>query len=231
MLSKILSFSFINLAQALGFIEFYQPTFNPRNIRFIKQNNYKRTSDDRVDIITKHVPMEKIENFLDVGSQLGYFTLTLAQRYHIQALGIDQDMGAYYYSKCLKNINDKKNVRFLHDTITPQKAAALEKFDLISLLSVFHHLVKYQGFQAADRIVDELVAKCKYFIFETGQSNETDMLWSKNLSFMDKSTGKWLEKYLKSKKLIILHHSLVPTHLSSVKRHFFVCENLDWLNQ
>jgi cyclopropane fatty-acyl-phospholipid synthase-like methyltransferase len=193
-------------------------------IRLIKSDEYKRKSDDRLFLIKKYIPVNKISSYLDVGSQLGYFVFQLAKHYKIPAVGIDQDIGAYFYSEFLKILNNEDRVNFNRSSITPESAKALGAYDLITLLSVFHHLVKYQGFQQADRIVDELVSKCNYFVFETGQADEKNMVWSEDLSFMKESSQKWIEKYLVSKKLIILHHSEVSTHLSEVKRHFFVCK-------
>lgn len=226
MLKKLFARWGIDLIQILGLVEHYQPTYNPGEVRFIKHDVYKRKSDDRIILIKKYIPVNKISSYLDIGSQLGYFVFQLAKHYKIPAVGIDQDFGAYFYSRFLKIINSEDRVNFVRCSITPESVKALGTYDLVTLLSVFHHLVKYQGFQQADRIVDELVSKCKYFVFETGQIDEKNMDWSENLAFMKKSSEKWIEKYLISKKLIILHHSVVSTHLSEVKRHFFVCKRI-----
>ncbi len=224
MLKKIIAYCYLNFAQATQFVELYQPTYNPQKIRFLKPIRYKRASDDRLQLIAQNVPLHTIKTYLDIGSQLGYFVFKIAEYSEIKAVGIEQDRRAYYYAQSLHILNKQPRVSFRHAHLTPESAKTLGDFDMISLLSVFHHLVKYQGFDAADKIIDELVSRCKYFVFETGQANETQMAWSKNLSFMNASSASWLRNYLQSKRLNILSQVLVPTHLSSVQRHFYVCK-------
>lgn len=223
MIKKTLSYLYLNFAQATQFVELYQPTYNPNYIRYLKPNSHKRICDDRLHLISENINLKKIHSYLDIGSQLGYFVFKIAENSHIQATGIEQDRRAYYYAKSLEVLNQTPNTKFIYQYLTPQIARGLEKFDMISLLSVFHHLVTFQGFKAADQIVDALVKKCRYFVFETGQEDERNMQWSKNLTFMDRSPKHWLKEYLQSKGLKVIRHSLVPTHLSKVDRSFFIC--------
>ena len=102
----------------------------------------------------------------------------------------------------------------------------MSKYEVISFLDVFHHIVFFDGFETADKIMHQLYEKCnKYFIFETGQYDEKGYYWSKKLNFMEKNPTKWINNYLLS-----LGYSEVKligefsTHLSDKKRALFLCK-------
>ena len=91
---------------------------------------------------------------------------------------------------------------------------------------MFHHIVYFDGYEIADKIMYELYKKSsKYFIFETAQYDEKGYYWSEKLNFMGKNSTKWINDCLLSLsysevKLI----RKVSTYLSDKKRGVFLCK-------
>ena len=71
-----------------------------------------------------------------------------------------------------------------------------------------------------------LYNKCnKYFIFETGQSNEKGFYWSDALEFMGDQPEHWLEDYLLRIGYSEVHLvERFSTHLNDQRRAFFICK-------
>ena len=197
--------------QALSFPEF-------------RGNRADRTCDDRWSYMESYF-QKGIHNYLDLGSNMGFFIYRAGQL-GITSIGIDNSWSNVSLSKLLASKYMKQNIGFLFGEINIQTIRSLPKFDIISILSVFHHLVFSFGFHEADKIMCEIVNKTnRYLFFETGQYNEkTNYDWSV-LSFMGNDCIGWIHAYLSKlgfQKITLLGE--IPTHLSGVNRGFFVAE-------
>ena len=221
-LSQLKSLVYINLVRLRRRTELYQPTFNPKRFPIINLNEKKRASDQRLRLIVKYIDLKKINSYLDVGSNFGYFVFSLAQAHNLAARGIEKDTIAFRYSRAIANLNKIKNVSFKNLKITPLAASKLPEYDLISCLNVFHHLVFYQGLAKAKKVISTLAKKSKYFVFETGTFAEKDFPWTQSLKFMGADSEKWVRSYLKSLGLKIIHQAEFKTHLGT-KRSLFIC--------
>jgi hypothetical protein len=116
-----------------------------------------------------------------------------------------------------------EDVSFANCKLTPENAEKLPKFDLISFLNVFHHIVHFDGFDAADKIMRTLLNKCDYFVFETGQYDEKGYYWTEDLKFMGSDSNLWVKTYLTNLGYKILHIESFKTHLSDNTRSFVCC--------
>lgn len=209
-------------------VELYQPTYYSGILPLLFSTNGLRQCDDRLIFIRNALAKEKISTYLDIGSQLGFFVFSLAEDLDLdKAVGIEQHTRSYQYAQSLLELNQVNCVKFKHLTLTPKLARTIESYDLISILSVFHHLVVHQGFNAADTIINELVKRCRYFVFETGQVDEVIMPWSHEMNFMKPNPNSWIESYLENKGLQIIKTAKFPTHLSPINRGLYVCRNLE----
>lgn len=224
-INKILSYSLINVLRLSGKVELYQPTYNPNNYPFLVSDPSKRICADRLKAMTDAIDFSKVDSYVDIGCQIGYFVFSLASTYpNLQAHGIDQELASSLYNKALHKLYTLENCNFSRLLVDKNTVKDIKPATVISLLSVWHHIVYNQGKPSGDRIIQELRKKCKYFVFETGQFDEKGMPWTQSLDFMGNDPDTWLVHYLKEHKFTIIHKQLFETHLSSVKRVLYICQ-------
>ena len=215
-----------NLIRFFKLTEFYQPTYNPCNIYFVRGTSYERLTDDRIDVIKSNIDLSEISSYLDVGSQLGYFVYKISEANStIFATGIEMNKVSYMYSILIGMLNNSINTSFINTELTSDNVHNIPCYDVISCLNVFHHIVHFRGFEEADKIMKGLYKKTnKCLIFETGQNNEKGHYWTNDLGFMEDTPIKWIIDYLK--KLGFYDVKLISkfkTHLGDEERGFFIC--------
>ena len=215
-----------NLIRFFKLTEFYQPTYNPNNIFFVRGTSYERLTNERIDVIKSNIDLNEISTYLDVGSQLGYFVYKINEANNsIFATGIEMNKVSYMYSVLIGMLNNSKNTSFINSELTADNVHNMPCYDVISCLNVFHHIVHFRGFEVADKIMKVLYKKTnKCLIFETGQYNEKGHYWTNDLGFMGDAPIKWIIDYLK--KLGFYDVKLISkfkTHLGDEERGFFIC--------
>ena len=223
---KVKCWCYVNIVRLLNRTELYQPTYNKENYLLLRPDRIKRSSDDRVSAIQDNIVPSKVETYLDIGSQLGYFVLKLSELNEFtSAQGFEMNKTSCAYANALVCLNNVNNVSFVNCAVTPDLIKNTPCFDMISFLNVFHHIVHFEGFDIADAIMRELYNKTNtYFIFETGQFDEKGCYWTDSLSFMGDSPVSWIRDYLVQigyKSVVIVNN--FPTHLSGQTRAFIVC--------
>lgn len=231
LLSKIInmrffSYLYINFVRLFRLTDLYQPTYKTGKLYLVKRDSPHRPCEDRISAIIENADFDKVNTYLDAGSQIGYFVFRLNELGNLtMAHGIEMNRVAYNYASALVFLNDKKNVSFTNVKIGSSFVRKMPSYDMISFLNVFHHVVHFDGFEEADRIMKALHEKCNaYFIFETGQFNEKGFYWSGSLAFMGDNPEKWIENYLKDigyREVRLVNR--FDTHLNSGKRAFFIC--------
>jgi len=226
-LRKRMALDYINFVRRTGRVDFYQPTYNPNNFPLHKVRDFIRQETDlRLDTIIGQFDFTNIHSYLDIGSQFGYFVFKVAECKKVLATGIEMDRVLCAYSNAIIILNDLENISFTNCKLTPEVAQKLPMFDLISFLNVFHHLVHFDGFQAADQTMRILRDKCRYFVFETGQYNEKGYYWTDDLKFMGSDPDAWITEYIRGLGYTILCAKHFKTHLSDNTRSFLSCERL-----
>lgn len=224
--TKLFPYFYINFVRLFKLDDLYQPTYNPNKFGFIFSGKHCRSSDDRINSIQSQVELSKIGSYCDIGSQIGYFVFKIGELNKASFChGIEMSAVACHYANAIIQLNDLNNVSFMNSKITASSVEKLPTYDMISFLNVFHHIVHFDGFDAADRVMKTLYEKCKfYFIFETGQYDEKGYYWEESLKFMGDQPEEWIKNYLVNlgyKKVVAT--GLFPTHLSGQKRTLFVC--------
>jgi O-antigen chain-terminating methyltransferase len=220
---KYFHLSIINYIRARKLTELYQPTYNNNNYFLVRPGIEKRHSDDRLDLIMKNLPTTP-GSYLDVGSQLGYFVYKMAEKGFLSC-GMEMNSASFRYASSLAVLNNIKNVSFLNLMLDEDSAASLPQYDVVSILSVYHHMVYFLGRESADKAIKILISKCnKTFFFETGEYEEKGFYWTEGLSFMGDKSSKnikiFLEEFGFSSVQKIGEHK---THLTSHKRSLFMC--------
>jgi len=160
------------------------------NYQPLLQKNGKRISEDRWKKISQHISKDA-SLCLDIGCNTGYFAHEISKM-GIFTIGMDTELKNIIFANSqyttlnlvFKNYNlNRESVQFLPDS------------DVIILLSVFHHLVKYNGKEEALEMLKTLASKCKkQMFFETGQPDEKGTKWCDKMSFI-KDIDTWTSDF------------------------------------
>ncbi len=153
-------------------IEQYQPTYGIQGVI----DNPKRGSHDRCVVIENALRPIPGKRLLDVGSSFGYVGFYMADRgavveaWDMHALNIE-------ISQRVGDINGI-GVKFRTDELTSETVKTIPpgKFDVVILLSVFHHIVRFQGIDKAQHVVKELFDRIPVMIVELARKGEDPAL-------------------------------------------------------
>lgn len=210
------------IQEALNIPGDYQP--NPFREDMAAGRLDRRACLGRFEAFAAALPAQGALSCIDIGCNIGYFTFRMAARKGI-CLGIEIGRNEVNYARGLAALHNVRNANFLQFEVTPSSVAALPAADVIICMSVFHHWARKLGLEAATAIMDGLAARCRYMVFETGQVNETDTTWAKDLAFMGQNSDAWIQQYLKARGFArITPLGLFPTTLSAVPRHLYLAE-------
>lgn len=204
----------INWLAKRGFVSTYQPIWNAT------KTTSNRVCADRWQVMEKFLPTESY-SFLDIGAQIGYFTLQAANKGAL-AIGIERDPYFLALAQAQTVANKINSASFISLNITPTSISALPQVNVTCCLSVFHHWVREYGYAGADKIFSKICANTQELFFETGQGNEPVIEWQHHLSFMGENPIEWIGHYLKEKGFSFVEHlGNYPTHLSNVERALY----------
>jgi len=141
----------------------------------------------------------------DFGSAEGYFSISLAEKgFHV--LGLEASKSRYDISKLVAEILDIKNVSFLNIKVDEKILINFPSFDYTICFAVWHHWVRYFGFNSAEKMLKILWDKTtKFMFFETGLEELPDEY---GMPKIEGNNDEWLINYLKktlpNSKVIIL---------------------------
>lgn len=217
---------YIQIVRAFRLIELYQPTYNPRGVRLIRGSSGRRASNDRYDFMVKNLPLKNIHSYLDAGCQIGYFNHRMAYENSVISHGFDLEPVVVGYATATAIMNQTRGVSFWQQDLTPQTAAKLPHYDVISIFSLFHHLAHFQGEKNAIRILELLCKRCTYIVFETGEYGEPDQYWSESLEFMGDDIVQWFGAFCTRQGFEVIAHKEFGNHLNERGRTSFVAKRL-----
>ena len=201
-------------AGRMGMIELYQPIYGE------KETGAQRLCADRWEKMKQHLPKDNF-SFMDIGSQIGYFTFQAAKEGGV-SFGVERNKRYCEVAHAIKSIRNMDHVAFLNIGIDSFTVKGLPNVDVLCCMSIYHHWVRESGFEEADKIFTELTNRTQSIFFDTGQSNEQNVDWAKSLEFMNPNPIAWIETYLKSKGFTTVKQlGEFSTHLSDVPRMLF----------
>ena len=147
----------------------------------------------RWDAMVPVIDDVRAESAVDVGCNVGYYTIMLGRK-GIPTVGIESNRR---YVRILMHAIAElqlENVGTLNMQVTPETAALVPRTDCILLLSVWHHIVRERGLDAATSVLARIWSHAaKVLFFETG---ETEMPDSYGLPEMKAGGRAYLSEYL-----------------------------------
>jgi hypothetical protein len=131
---------------------------------------------------------------LDVGSQVGFFTLAMARR-GIPTAAVEMEPRSY---RTLLHVRDRlglANVGVLVLRLSPATTSLLPAADAVLFMSVWHHLVRWHGEPDARAVLRALWARAgRVLVFETG---ENEMPARYRLPDMGRQPRAWIDAMLR----------------------------------
>jgi len=145
----------------------YQP------LPWIGKHSFKRdvSTIQRWDAIQNEIP-ENGGSALDIGCNLGYFVLSMAER-GFYVVGIDMSPGYRVISEYVQKKAGLDNATFCSMRLTPENISSLPKVDIVIFLSVWHHWIRAFGIDKARLMFRTLWDKTNHTLFfESGEDKE-----------------------------------------------------------
>ncbi|MFD8734946.1 hypothetical protein ACFV06_08475 [Streptomyces sp. NPDC059618] len=134
-----------------------------------------------------------VRSALDVGANVGYFPIKLAQR-GIPSVALEADPKCVRTAMTAVRRNGLDNVAVMSLEFRPDTVGLLPATDCTLLLSLWHHLVRELGLGTATDLLRELWGRTgKVMFFDSG---EDEMPGSFGLPRMVPTPDAWLTEYL-----------------------------------
>ena len=131
---------------------------------------------------------------VDVGANAGYFAIEIARATGASALAVDHDPAGCRTAALAIRRSGLENVGVMQLELRPDTVGLVPQADATLLLSVWHHLVRHQGLDAAGALLAALWERTgRVLLFDTG---EDEMGPDFGLPPMEPSPRAWLEHYL-----------------------------------
>lgn len=203
-----------DLKALIAKVEHYQPIYGIAGLI----ENPARRSDDRCRAIYDALGDVSGMNILDIGSSLGYNSFYLADRgAHVE--GWDYNLDNAEISRQVSAITGIR-ANFLNKELNKETVSTIpdDYFDVVLVLSVFHHTIALQGLEQTKFLVKELLNKSPVMIVELAKKGE-----DKNL-YWDKSQPDNALEIFSGLDVDIKEVGKFGNHLSSNKRSLYVIE-------
>lgn len=158
-------------------VEHYQPVYGLTGI----VDRPARQSDDRCAAISDAIGDVTGMRILDIGSSLGYVSFYFADRGAVVEAWEASPQNAEV-ARLIQHINGIP-VRFVTKHLSPETAQTIpaNEFDVVIVLSVFHHIIRFQGLETTKAVVAELMHKCPMMFVELAKKGEDAGLpWDKS---------------------------------------------------
>lgn len=161
-----------------------------------------RLVEQRLSTIRRYLDF-KGKTVLDLGCSGGYFSLNLAGSAKY-VLGIDGDGAVIEQNILAAQRRDLKNIEFHHAILTPELIEALPEFDIVLLMSVFHHMLaasEAYGWNTeatkseAFSTLRAIHRKAQILVFEMGYPDE-GYDWSAKLPRMEPNPVSWIKTHI-----------------------------------
>lgn len=209
--------SILIAAARLNIIDRYQPLLG------YPDSPGDRPCLDRWKSIEPHLPQGPF-SLLDVGSQVGFLTLTAAKRGGV-CLGLERVWQYQSVAEAVRRRNKIANASFLNMEVNQNTVRGFPRVDVLLCLSVFHHWVIDWGFSGADQIFTQLCNQTTAIAFEVGQFDEVDQPFAKKMEFMGQDSKSWINTYIGAKGFNHIQYlGQFSTHLGPHPRHLFYAE-------
>lgn len=147
----------------------------------------------RLEMVLENVSHNP-SSFLDIGCAEGYYAISLADKGHF-VVGVDGENRRLVVANAIKHISEIMNVGFVNLLLTRSNVESLPRAQYVLCFSIWHHWVKYLGFDDATQILASLWGRTDdVLFFETGLSELTSEFNAPIVKESDQVA--YLEEYL-----------------------------------
>ncbi len=144
----------------------YQPILD---IKPASRGRVHDAFEERWKLISAVIERTGARSYCDIGCAEGYYLSRAAKEHGLFAIGVDRKEARLQYTTAAALLQGL-SFGILKLEITPDSVEALPAVDLISCMSVMHHIVNLQGIDAARSILGTISRKAaKGFIFDIGR--------------------------------------------------------------
>ncbi|HWV54430.1 class I SAM-dependent methyltransferase [Pseudorhodoplanes sp.] len=209
----------LGLQNALALTHRYQPDpFSP-----IEGQRDPRACEARFVAMSRATADLARPSVMDIGCNQGFFTFRFAQRGGV-CFGIDNDRSELMTARARAALAGVRNVAFMELTLDEKSVMGLPRTDIVVCLSIYHHWVRYFGRDSADAVLAAIAGRAtEALVFDTGQPEETETRWARELEFMKPTGREWIADRLSEFGFASVSHlGRFPTSLSPVPRDLFV---------
>lgn len=160
------------LRRLIAEVEPYQPTYGISGL----VDSPRRSSRERCITIESYLRPVTGKHILDIGSSLGFFSYYFADRgayvegweENVKNAEVARRIGA------LNGLNvDFRTKEFNSETVT---SIPYDKFDAAFILSVFHHIIRFNGLPYTQELVKSLMDRVPVLIVELAKKGEDPKL-------------------------------------------------------
>lgn len=158
-----------NLKDLLGKVEPYQPLYGLGGLI----SEPRRTSADRCRVIEKALGDVSGLRMLDIGSSLGYVSYYFADR-GASVEGWDSTLNNVEVSRLTGELNGIQGASFKFKELNEEMVKTIPggEFDVVFVLSVFHHIIYYQGLDKTKELVKSLLDRIPVMVVELAKKGE-----------------------------------------------------------
>jgi SAM-dependent methyltransferase len=118
--------------------------------------------EERLALLDEAVP-EDADSLLDLGCAEGHLTAEFADR-GLFSIGVERQ--AHVVASARRSNAGHPNLGFLQYEITPETIDTLPQFEVVFLLTVYHHWVNEFGWEDAEAMLRSLGSTCDTLVFE-----------------------------------------------------------------
>lgn len=206
-----------SLNMLLDKVEHYQPLYG---LGGIIQSPARSESKSRAEAIASVLQPLAGKRILDIGSSLGYFCFYLSDRGVITE-GWESNEDNCQVSRIVQEINGL-DAKFKVKELNEETIDSIphNQHDAILVLSVFHHIIRFQGLAQTKMLVKKLMDRSPIMIVELARKGEDPKLpWDKSQPQNE------LEIFDLVKEDVTIHKiGDFPNHLSKKTRPLYVIQ-------
>jgi SAM-dependent methyltransferase len=147
----------------------------------------------RLEAMLPVLETEQVTTVLDVGCNVGYYILRLAEQ-GFRCIGVEDDPPTYRTALLAIRRSGLENVGLQIMRVTPVSAELLPAADATLMLSTWHHFVRNFGVEGASEIVRQVWRRsARVLFFDTGADEMGDEY---GLPPLEPDPRSWIQRYL-----------------------------------
>ena len=119
--------------------------------------------EDRYEMISTYIDQSD-SNLLDIGCADGRLTSKFNKEIDLFCIGIDVSVSRINTARV--NFEIEQDIGFILQDVTPTNIQKFPEFDIVLLLTVYHHWCRHFGIEKSEKMLDHLAKKSKKLFFE-----------------------------------------------------------------